>query len=148
MMRQMLDWDPFREMAPRGWFATEAFLPQFDVKETADGYMFKADLPGIEENDLDVSITGTRLTISGKREAETAGEDEVFYARERRYGSFSRSFTLPEGIDGEHIEAQLRHGILTVHLPKTPEVKPRKISLQSVADKVRSVFDSKEKASA
>lgn len=149
VMRQMLEWDPFRELEPRGWLGgTETFVPHFDVKETADGYVFKADLPGIEEKDLDVSITGTRLTVSGKREAETVGESETVYARERRYGSFSRTFTLPEGIDGDHIEAQLRCGVLTVHLPKTPAVKPRRISLKSVAENVRTMFDNKEKASA
>jgi HSP20 family protein len=148
VMRQMLEWDPFREMAPRAWLGSEAFAPHFDVKETREGYVFKADLPGIEEKDLDVSITGTRLTVSGKREPEKVNEDETWYACERRSGSFSRTFTLPEGIDSDHIEAQLRNGVLTVHLPKTPEVKPRKISLQGVTDKVRSVFENKEKASA
>jgi HSP20 family protein len=138
-----LAWDAMRQM-----FGTETFVPQFDVKETGDGYVFKADLPGIEEKDLDVTLTGTRLTVSGRREAEKVSQDEKYYACERRWGSFSRAFTLPEGIDGDRIEAQLRNGVLMIHLPKTPEVKPRKISLQGVADKVRSVFENKEKASA
>jgi HSP20 family protein len=148
VMRQMLEWDPFREMTPRNWLGAEAFLPQFDVKETPEGYVFKADLPGIDEKDLDVSITGTRLTVSGKREAEKTTEDETFYACERRYGTFSRSFTLPDGVDGDHVEAELRSGVLTVHVPKTPEVKPRKVSIKGVAEKVRAIFDGKEKASA
>jgi HSP20 family protein len=147
-MRQMLEWDPFREMPARAWPGADTFIPPFDVKETADGYVFKADLPGIEEKDLDVSITGSRLTISGRREAEQAGEDETVYAAERRCGTFTRSFTVPEGIDGGHVEAHLHSGVLTVYLPKTPEVKPRKVSIQSAPDKVRAALNSKEKASA
>jgi HSP20 family protein len=147
-MRQLLDWDPFREMAARPFPETNAFVPHFDVKETGDGYIFKADLPGIEEKDLDVSITGTRLTVSGDRAAEQTQEGETFYARERRYGSFSRTFTLPEGIDTEHIAAELRNGIFTLHVPKTPEVKPKRISVNTVAEKVRGMFENKEKASA
>src|SRR5438067_13730413 len=74
MMREMLRWDPFREMTPyTGGGLQEGglgFVPQFEVKETKDAYIFKADLPGVKEEDLDISLTGNRLTVSGKREAE------------------------------------------------------------------------------
>jgi HSP20 family protein len=102
------------------------------VKETKDAYVFKADLPGIREEDLDISLTGNRLTVSGKREEEKREEDDRFYAYERSYGSFSRSFTLPEGIDVEHAQADLNDGVLTVSVPKKPEVKPKKIEVKKL----------------
>lgn len=148
LVRQMLEADPFREMSPGALWGPDVFMPPFDVKETGDGYHFKADLPGLEEKDVEVTLTGTRLTISGRREVEQKIDGETYYACERRAGAFSRSFTVPEGIDASHIEAELRNGVLTVHLPKTPEVKPKKISIRTVAEKVRGVFESKEKATA
>ena len=139
MMREMLNFDPFREIEPV-YGAVEMFNPRFDVKETKEGYIFKADLPGIDEKDLDVTMTGNRLTISGKREAEKKEEGANFYAFERQFGSFSRSFTLPEGVDPDHINAELKGGVLTLTLPKKPEHQPRKISVSSIAEKVKGVF--------
>lgn len=131
MMQDLMRWDPFREMSRRmlGEEAA-AFLPTFDVKETKDSYVFKADLPGVKEGDLDISLTGNRLTISGRRQEENKEEGEQFYAYERSYGSFSRSFTLPEGIDAEHVQADLKDGVLSVVLPKKPEVQPKRIALK------------------
>lgn len=83
------------------------FAPKFDVRESADSYVFTADLPGIKEDDLDISVTGNRLTVSGRREEEKNQEDDRYYAIERSYGSFSRSFTLPEGYDLDNIDAEL-----------------------------------------
>ncbi len=128
-MRDLMRWDPFAELAP-GSGPGIAFMPSFDVKETSDGYVFTADLPGVKESDLEVSLTGNRLTVSGKREEEKKQQDVRWYAYERSYGSFSRSFTLPEGIDGEHVGAELKDGVLRVTIPKRPELKPRKIDLK------------------
>jgi HSP20 family protein len=89
-MRDLLRWDPFAELGPS---AAGAFVPAFDVKETKDAYMFTADLPGVKESDLELSLTGNRLTISGKRDEEKKAQDERWYAYERSYGSFSRTFT-------------------------------------------------------
>ena len=124
--RELLRWDPFREMmpAPSGEYA---FVPAFEVKETKEGYLFKADLPGVYEKDLDITRTGNRLTVSGKREAEREEKGDTFYMMERSYGSFTRAFTLPEGIDGDHIRADLKDGVLTLMVPKTPEHQPQKI---------------------
>lgn len=131
MMRDLMRWDPFAEVGPLG--AREGtFTPAFEVKESNDSYLFKADLPGIKEEDLDISLTGSRLTVSGKREEERREEDERYYAYERSYGSFSRSFTLPEGVDPEHAEADLSGGVLTVSIPKRPEVKPKKIEVKKL----------------
>ena len=127
MMRDLMRWDPFAELGTLG--GREEFTPTFEVKETRDAYEFKADLPGVKQEDLDISLTGNRLTVSGKREEERRQEDERYYAYERSYGSFSRSFTLPEGGDVEHARADLSNGVLTVTLPKRPEVQPKKIEV-------------------
>jgi HSP20 family protein len=130
-MRQMFAWDPFAEMTELpGYEYPPTFAPTFEVKETKDNYVFKADIPGIKEADLDISITDDRLTISGKREMERKDEQETYYAYERSYGSFSRSFTLPTGVDAEHAKADLKDGVLTIALPKTPESMPKKIEIK------------------
>ncbi len=86
--------------------------------------------------------------MSGARRAEQRQEGETYYAYERRYGSFSRSFTLPEGVDVENAEADLKNGVLTIAIPKRPEHQPRKISLKSIGDKVKGVLGGKEKGQA
>lgn len=128
VMDALLRWDPFREAG--GWSGqVPTFLPHFDVKETKDGYLFRADLPGVKESDLDISVTGKMLTISGKREEEHREEGEQYYASERSYGAFSRSFSLPDGADLDNVKADLKDGVLTVHLAKKPEVQPKKVAI-------------------
>ncbi|ATB35296.1 heat-shock protein Hsp20 [Cystobacter fuscus] len=128
VMRDLLQWDPFREL-PRGVAggAVTGFLPSFEVKETKDSYVFKADLPGVKQEDLNISLTGNRLTLSGQRNEEKRDEGETHYVHERGFGSFSRSFSLPEGIDAEHVQAELKDGVLNVVVPKKPEVQPKRI---------------------
>jgi HSP20 family protein len=132
----MLRWDPFREMAPY-WATSDvaAFQPAFEVKETKEAYVFKADLPGVKEQDLDITRTGNRLTVSGKREAEKEDKTDTYYAYERSYGSFARTFTLPDGIDADHVRADLQDGVLSLVVPKTPEAQPKKISLKNLFEK-------------
>jgi HSP20 family protein len=130
VMQDLMRWDPFHESRAFGGQMT-AFAPTFDVKETGDSFVFKADLPGIKESDLDISLTGNRLTVSGQRQEEKKDESDTYYAYERSYGSFSRSFTLPEGIDAEHVQADLKDGVLNVVIPKKPEVQPRRIRLNA-----------------
>jgi HSP20 family protein len=132
-MQSLLSWDPFREMAPFPAFEERpiAFSPAFDVKETKDAYLFKADLPGMQDKDLEVTMTGNRLTVSGKRDEEKEEKTERYYTYERNYGSFSRSFTLPEGADTEHLVASLDAGVLTITVPKRPEVQPKKIAVKT-----------------
>lgn len=143
-MRELLRWDPFGEMG-RVAGGGLAFHPQFEVKETRDAYVFKADLPGVKEDDLDISLTGNRLTISGKREAEKEDESDRFYAYERSYGSFSRSFTLPEGCDTENVNADLNNGVLSVMLPKKAEVQPKRISVNRGGSQMSGRSDQKAK---
>ena len=129
VMRELMRWDPFSEMTPI--VSEAAFAPAFEVKETKEAFVFKADLPGIQEKDLEVKLTQNRLSISGKREQEKSEKGETFYTYERSYGSFARAFTLPEGVDGENIKAELKEGVLTLTLPKRPELQPKKIAVKA-----------------
>jgi HSP20 family protein len=133
MMREAMRWDPFREMSPL--FAGEKglFMPDVDVKETESAYVFKADLPGMKEKDVEISLTGNRLTLSGKREEERREQHETYFTTERSYGAFTRSFTLPAGTDADHVKADLKDGVLTVNVPKKPEVQAKKIPVTASA---------------
>jgi HSP20 family protein len=131
LMRDMLRWDPYRDLEPVFGGSERVFSPTFEVTETKDAYVFRADLPGVKESDLDISLTGNRLTISGRREQERHEQGDTFYASERAYGSFTRAFTLPEGIDGDNVSADLKSGVLTLSVPKKPEVQPRKVSINT-----------------
>ncbi len=136
LMRDLLRWDPFREMAPVwGNEAVTTFVPAFEIKETKDSYLFKADVPGVKEGDLEVTTTGNRLSISGHRTEETEDRNDLYYACERKYGSFSRAYTLPEGADAMHANAELKGGVLTIAVPKLPEVQPKKIAVQASSAK-------------
>jgi len=135
VMRDMLRWDPFREMAPTfAPEASQAYVPAFEVKETKDAYVFKADVQGLKEPDVEVSVTGNRLTISGKREAEKEEKSDTFYTYERSYGTFTRSFTLPDQADVEHVKAELKAGELTVAIPKAPTAVAKRVPV-SAGDK-------------
>ena len=129
-------WDPFRlmenifQLNPR-YATAEApvYLPHFDVKETKDSYVFTADLPGIKDEDLDISLTGNQLTITGKRESVEQKDTERYHVSERVYGRFTRAFTLPDGISNENVTANLKDGVLTLSVGKRPEVQARKIKV-------------------
>ena len=133
MMREMVRWDPFREIGP--FFSNEAgkgmFMPDVDVKETENAYVFKADLPGMKEKDVEVSFTGNRLTLSGKREEEKREEKDNYFTCERSCGSFTRSFTLPAGTDTQKAGAELKDGVLTITVPKMAEMKAQKIPVNA-----------------
>lgn len=129
LMRNFVRWDPFRDTEFPEF--QSAFIPSFDIKETAKGYVFTADLPGVKQEDLDINLTGSRLTISGKRESDEKTEGENHFISERSFGSFSRTFSLPEGVDGGSVGAELRNGVLTLMVPKMPEIQPKKISIKA-----------------
>jgi HSP20 family protein len=129
MMRQLARFDPFADLEPVATLEPRVFSPAFDVRETKDAYIFQADLPGVREQDLEISLTGNRLTVSGKREEEERHEDERYFSYERSYGAFTRSFTLPEGCDPDRVTAQLKDGELLLTVPKRPEVQSKKIAL-------------------
>jgi len=127
-MDAFLRWDPFRGEWG-GFNQSLDFIPRFDVKETKDAYVIKADLPGVNYEDLDVSLSGNLLTISGKREEEHREDGESYHAMERSSGNFARRFTMPDGVDGASVTAELKNGVLTVQIPKKPEAQPRRIAI-------------------
>ena len=130
---QWVHWDPFRQMAPflTGEELPMRIAPDFEIKETKEGFVFKADVPGIQEKDLEITMTGNRLTISGKRESEKEEVSDIYYARECCYGGFTRAFTLPEGTNGNNgVHAEMNQGVLTLFLPKAPEQQPKRIAVK------------------
>lgn len=104
-----------------------------DVTETDENYVVKAAAPGMEPDDLDISLIGNTLTIRGETKAEETREGETYHLRERRFGRFSRSITLPRDVDTDDVDASYERGILTICVPKTEEVKPRRIDVRSGA---------------
>lgn len=124
------DWDlsPLREM--ESLLPGRTFIPDIEVKETKDHYLFQADLPGIRDADLEVSIEGNRLTISGTRQEEEEREEgSQYHVYERSYGFFTRSFMLPEGADLDHVKAELKHGVLLIEIPKKAGMGAKQIPI-------------------
>lgn len=132
IMRDLLRWEPLGELSGLWPEARAAvFAPAFEVKETVDSYVFRADVPGVLEQDLSVTMTGNRLSISGGRREEAEQQSDTYYASERAYGSFNRSYTLPDGADGEHVHADLKNGVLSVVVPKKPGVQAKRIAVKT-----------------
>ena len=135
-LRELMTWDPFSDMVPLlGSLPMEGIMASFDVKETPTTFVFKADLPGFAEKDLDITAVGDRLTIAGHRRDEREDKGDTYYVSERRYGSFTRTFTLPDGIDIGHVNAELKHGVLTVTVPRVAPAPARKILVKSTSVK-------------
>jgi len=107
----------------RGW------IPAMDLVEEDDNFVLRADLPGVREEDVNIELEDNVLTISGERKAEHEDRKEGYYRVERAVGAFSRSLTLPEGVDPERIEAQFENGVLTVRIPKPEEQKARRVAI-------------------
>jgi HSP20 family protein len=110
---------------------SESLRPAVDVEEEEDRYVIRADLPGLEEKDIDVRVVDGVLVLSGKREVSREEKPGNLSYAERRYGSFCRQFTLGSSVDQNGIEATYKNGVLTVGLPKRQETKPRQIPVQS-----------------
>ena len=142
-------WDPFKELttlqdrmnrlfedaAGRRGDAGEDYvsgrwMPPVDVREGKDHLEIFAELPGIDPKSVEVSVENRVLSIKGSRNFEKATEDETYHRVERAYGTFERSFTLPTNVDPERIQANYRHGVLALTLPKREEAKPRSISIK------------------
>lgn len=129
--RDLLRWSPFADLdiLPR---AGEGFFsPDIELKETPQALVLKADLPGMRDEDIDVAVIGNRLTISGRREEEQRREDEQYYAYERQYGTFTRTFVLPDTYDPDSINADMKDGVLTVQVPKRPGAQARHIPVKA-----------------
>jgi HSP20 family protein len=91
-------------------------------------------MPGVKEKDLELTLTGDRLTIAGKREGEEQKKGERYYVYERTYGEFTRTFTLPAGVDAQHVTAELKEGVLKLTLPKVPEAQAKKIPVAATPE--------------
>jgi HSP20 family protein len=105
------------------------WVPAMDLVEEGDHFVLRADLPGVSENEVNVELEDHVLTISGERTSEDEERKEGYYRLERASGRFSRSLTLPEGIDPEGVEAKFDNGVLTVRIPKPQERKPRRVAI-------------------
>ena len=107
------------------------WVPAMDLVETEDHFVLKADLPGLGEDDVSIEIRDNALTVSGERKAEHESRERGWYRVERQFGRFSRSLTLPEGVDADRVEAEFDKGVLQVRIPKPEERKPRRVSIKS-----------------
>ena len=109
---------------PRRW------IPAMDLVETDDEYVLSADLPGLGQGDINLEFEDSVLTVSGERKAEHSDRREGYYRLERATGTFSRSLTLPDGVDPEAVTATFDKGVLTVRIPKPEQRKPKKVAIQ------------------
>ena len=146
-MNSMIRWNPFGEMArmrseidrlfedafnaPTGkWERNSVWGFPLDVTEGDEAFTVKAAVPGMNVDDLDITITDNVLVIKGETEAEETREEEKVHLRERRYGSFMRSISLPVPVEANQVKASYESGILTLNIPKAEVVKPKRISVK------------------
>jgi HSP20 family protein len=148
-------WEPFRELSslqtemnrlfnaafdtPAGNGGARRWTPAMDLVETGEHFVLRADLPGLTESDVNIELEDNVLTVSGERKSEHESKGEGFYRVERSFGSFSRSLTLPKGIDPEGVTAEFENGVLEVRVPKPEQRKPRKIAIGSAGDEPRTI---------
>lgn len=145
MSSMITRWDPFRELAQLQdrvnrlfqetgaghdeGLTTTSFVPPVDIYETEHNIVLKVEVPGIEQKDLDIRIENNTITIRGERKFEKEVKEENFHRVERRYGSFQRSFSLPNTVNTENVTADYENGLLKVTLAKRAEAKPKQIKV-------------------
>lgn len=134
----VLSWSPFRRGMLDEPFARLGLMravvrPRADMIEKEDCYALDVDVPGFKKDDIEIALTGNTLTVRGKVEEQKEEKDGDYYLCERQQGAFARTFSLPEGVDADKVAADLREGVLTVTLPKTPDAqkKPRQVEIRS-----------------
>ena len=108
-------------------------FPAINVSETGEALLVRAELPGIKPDDLEITVEDNTLTLAGKREMPAETERVSYHRREREWGSFRRSFSLPNKVDADKVQARYADGILTVELPKAAEARPKQITVQAGA---------------
>ena len=151
-MADLIRWDPFRQMnvlrgefdryfdepffrTPSVWQREGvAFSLALDVAEDEEGFLVKASLPGVPPEAIEITLNDNTLTISGKMTQEEESEGKNYHLRERRFGAFARSITLPAAVNADKVEAVNENGVLTLHLPKVEEAKPKKIVVKKMVD--------------
>ncbi len=109
---------------------TAGVFPLVNLTEDKNGYYVRAELPGLKAGELNISVTGNSLSISGQRKIASEGQDIRYHRREREAGSFSRIVSLPGEVDSDKVDAKLKDGILTVHVPKAEAAKPKQIAVK------------------
>jgi HSP20 family protein len=141
-------WEPFRELSSlqtemnrlfsaafdgqgQGAATARRWTPAMDLLETDDEFVLRADLPGMTDADVHIELEDSVLTVSGERKLEHEDKREGFYRMERAYGAFSRSLTLPKGVDPEGVTAAFDRGVLEVRVPKPEQRKPRRITIST-----------------
>ena len=147
-MMNLVKWNPWREMPAvpgrlnrffddpffrLGRLADDSEMgmwnPAVDLYEKDDHFMIKAELPGVDKNDIKIDLKDRRLTLSGERSYDNEVKEENYYRRERSYGKFQRAFTLPEDVDSEKIKAEYKDGVLQIEVPKPEEKKAKKVTI-------------------
>jgi HSP20 family protein len=134
-------WDPFTEIArlqdemTRHLYPTErragGFVPPVDIFEDKDAIYVKAELPGVKPEDVQLHVENNILTLTGERKLEKKESSEGYHRVERTYGTFTRSFALPNNVAADKVEAELTDGVLHVRIPKKAEAQPKRISVKS-----------------
>ena len=124
-------WDPFRDF---GFTAANTWVPPVDIFQSSEHELvLKAELPEMSREDIDITVENNTLTISGEKKLGGDVKEEQFHHIERRYGAFSRSFSLPQTVDAAKVSAEYKHGVLTIRLPMREEAKPRQIKVDVAA---------------
>ncbi len=144
----LVRWDPFRELEDMSERLNRVFsrpslrnsgkenltvadwMPTVDISETEGEYLIKAELPEVRKDDVKVTVENGVLTLQGERRQEKEEKGKRFHRVERSYGSFVRSFTLPESVDESSVKAEYKDGVLNLHLPKSEKVKPKAIDVK------------------
>ncbi len=152
-MSELVRWEPFRDMlnmrremdrlfdnffapfASSEWETPTQWGLAVDVSENDDAYVVKASVPGVNPDDIEVTLTDNVLTISGASKGDIETEGEKYHVRERRYGHFSRTLTLPTAPKADAIEAIHTNGVLTLTLPKAEETKPKRITIKPMGER-------------
>ena len=142
----IITWDPFRGLVTREKMnrifegaltsrgeeqdmAASTWTPSVDIHENENELVLSAEVPGIEDKDIEIEIENNTLSIKGERKIEKETKEENYHRIERSYGSFSRSFTLPTNVNQDNIKAEYDNGVLRISLPKKPELKPKKVKV-------------------
>jgi HSP20 family protein len=124
-------WDPFRDF---GFVAANSWMPPVDIYQNGDHELvLKAELPDMTREDINITVENGTLTVSGEKKLSNDVKEEQFHHVERRYGSFSRAFSLPQTVDPAKVSAEYKNGVLAVRLPLREESKPRSIKVDVAA---------------
>lgn len=116
--------------APKALDDAIAFAPDIDIAETKDAFIVKADLPGMTEKDIEVSLTNNILTIKGERKEEKEEKDKNYYRKERLFGTFLREIQIPKRVQTDKVKAKFKNGVLEIELPKAEEEKEKTVKIE------------------